>query len=473
MADKNELKNMVLMFRVSELQLLLGLTSQSRCGRKTELMQRALNMLDRGVSSHVQNKIKELYQRFVTRGSTSSSSSVLTNHSNPQMTSSVGGGGGVPAVGGGQGRPVSAVHKGLSELLNQQNGTPMAAPVTYPEVRFKHLPFYDVLAELVRPVSLVPRNSSRQQEMKINFCFSEEHLKQISNSRDISPTTNKVDFRVQVQMRFCVLDVSARQPDCFPTTICVKVNGAVAALPNPIPTNKPGAVPKRPSRPVDITQLCRFSTSLSNSISIAWTVEDNRHYCVVIYLVRKLNSQILLERLQKTSILKPEHTKKLISEKLTLESDNDLALTSLRISLICPLGKMRMSIPCRSQTCDHLQCFDSITFLQMNEKKPTWFCPVCDRPAEFNKLIIDGFISEIIRDSNDSTEIELTKDGAWSVTRSEELTTEDKHNNNNNNNNSSNNFSNCNSTANNSSSTGDDNRCLNMDTSNGLYDSHF
>lgn len=70
------------MFRVSELQLLLGLTSQSRCGRKTELMQRALNMLDRGVSSHVQHKIKELYQRFVTRGS----STALNNHSTSMMT---------------------------------------------------------------------------------------------------------------------------------------------------------------------------------------------------------------------------------------------------------------------------------------------------------------------------------------------------------------------------------------------------
>ena len=57
------------------------------------------------------------------------------------------------------------------------------------------------------------------------------------------------------------------------------------------------------------------------------------------------------------------------------------------------LGKMRMSIPCRSHQCDHLQCFDAITFLQMNERKPTWFCPVCDRNADFNRLIIDGFVA--------------------------------------------------------------------------------
>ena len=63
-------QNMVMTFRVSELQLLLGLAGQSRCGRKTELMQRALTLVDRGVSSSVQLKIKELYQKYTQRLST-------------------------------------------------------------------------------------------------------------------------------------------------------------------------------------------------------------------------------------------------------------------------------------------------------------------------------------------------------------------------------------------------------------------
>lgn len=60
--------------------------------------------------------------------------------------------------------------------------------------------------------------------------------------------------------------------------------------------------------------------------------------------------------------------------------------------LLIQLGKMRMTIPCRASTCTHLQCFDAATFLLMNEKKPTWICPVCDKPAPFDKLIIDGYI---------------------------------------------------------------------------------
>ena len=51
-----------------------------------------------------------------------------------------------------------------------------------------------------------------------------------------------------------------------------------------------------------------------------------------------------------------------------------------------------MTIPARASTCTHLQCFDAPMYLQMNEKKPTWICPVCDKPAEFEKLFIDGFV---------------------------------------------------------------------------------
>uniref|UniRef100_A0A8C3JBI1 SP-RING-type domain-containing protein n=1 Tax=Calidris pygmaea TaxID=425635 RepID=A0A8C3JBI1_9CHAR len=51
---------------------------------------------------------------------------------------------------------------------------------------------------------------------------------------------------------------------------------------------------------------------------------------------------------------------------------------------------MRLTIPCRAVTCTHLQCFDAALYLQMNEKKPTWICPVCDKKAAYESLILDG-----------------------------------------------------------------------------------
>lgn len=49
----------------------------------------------------------------------------------------------------------------------------------------------------------------------------------------------------------------------------------------------------------------------------------------------------------------------------------------------------------------------------MNEKKPTWICPVCDKPAIFDNLVIDGLFMEILRKSPDSADIQFIEDGSW------------------------------------------------------------
>lgn len=100
------------------------------------------------------------------------------------------------------------------------------------------------------------------------------------------------------------------------------------------------------------------------------------------------------------------------------DADCEIKTTSLRVSLTCPLGKMRMSTPCRATTCQHLQCFDASLFLQMNERKPTWNCPVCDKPALYDHLVIDGYFQDVLASStlpNDTNEIQLHSDGSWST----------------------------------------------------------
>ncbi len=54
-----------------------------------------------------------------------------------------------------------------------------------------------------------------------------------------------------------------------------------------------------------------------------------------------------------------------------------------------------MTWPARSSTCDHLQCFDAALYLMMNERKPKWLCPVCNKMAFFDNLQIDGFFKEV------------------------------------------------------------------------------
>ena len=111
-------------------------------------------------------------------------------------------------------------------------------------------------------------------------------------------------------------------------------------------------------------------------------------------------------------------TRRLIKEKLEEDADCEIATTMLKVSLNCPLGRMKMSIPCRGSKCTHFQCFDGGVYLQMNEHKPKWHCPVCDKPAVYDNLVIDGYFQDVLLSEllkPDDTEIQLHKDGSWST----------------------------------------------------------
>ena len=106
----------------------------------------------------------------------------------------------------------------------------------------------------------------------------------------------------------------------------------------------------------------------------------------------------------------------MVKEKLS-DGDTEIATTSCKVSLACPLGKMRMKIPARAATCDHLQCFDAQLYLMMNEKKPKWECPVCQKKnAEPMSLQIDGFFLDLVQSSRlppDEHEININQDASW------------------------------------------------------------
>ncbi|KAG8327385.1 E3 SUMO-protein ligase pias1 [Homalodisca vitripennis] len=190
---------------------------------------------------------------------------------------------------------------------------------------------------------------------------------------------------------------------------------------NPIPTNRPGVEAKRPPRPVNISSLLRLSPTVANHVQVSWGAEYGRGYVIAINLVKKLTSQQLLQRLRTRGVRHADYTTGLIKEKLREDADSEIATTSLRVSLMCPLGKLRMTIPCRPTTCTHLQCFDANLYLQMNERKPTWTCPVCDKPGLFDKLVIDGYFQEVLSSGKlppDGNEIQLHQDGTWSISAS-------------------------------------------------------
>nr|KAF7427710.1 hypothetical protein H0235_007404 [Vespula pensylvanica] len=459
MAETEELENMVLSFRVSELQMLLGFAGRNKSGRKNELQTRALELL-RLRSHPVQLKIRELYktiqadqlaahQMYVQTDGTGDTQIDQSMHSRSYYTrqtigqqqqtqSSVASEKELPPAHQAslpknpRTTPVyqsagytSVAPQRTNATYNPYPYAPKVLPVplqipsgqypVHPDVKLKKLPFFDLLAELLKPSSLMPQGSVRVQENTFMFHLTPQQSTDIASSRDCR-AGSKMDYMVQVQMRFCLQETSCEQEDYFPPNIVVKVNGKLCQLPNPIPTNKPGVEPKRPPRPVNISPLIKLSPTVGNQIHVSWSSDYGRRYAIAVYLVRKLSSAELLTRLKNRGVRHSDYTRGLIKEKLNEDADSEIATTSLRVSLACPLGKMRMNTPCRASTCSHLQCFDASLFLQMNERKPTWNCPVCDKPALHDNLVIDGYFQEVLNSKKllpDVNEIQLLQDGSW------------------------------------------------------------
>ncbi|KAJ6642820.1 E3 SUMO-protein ligase PIAS3 [Pseudolycoriella hygida] len=400
--EYNELKAIIDSFNNKELSDLVGIQTVHNQVASSVLRQRALLLLDTSFPS-TRRKIREI----------DNSRKVLTQPPTPQMYH--------------HHQDVNMVLSQGNGATNHPNGTNNGVVVynqntpqhnqTQNSITLKKLAFFEVMGTLLKPTMLMASNNQRVQEGTYYFQLTPQQANEISLNRD-TRNVSKPEFLVQVQLRFCSLESAPsfeQQDDYFPPNIVVKVNNKMCALPNPIPTNKPNAEPKRPPRPVNITPNVKISPTTTNQISVSWCSDYNRSYVVSVYLVKKLSSAHLLNGMKMEQKIQPsDATRAMIKDKLNEDADCEIATTTLNVTLVCPLGKMKMKTPCRASTCSHFQCFDAETYLQMNEKKPTWNCPVCDKPAPYEKLVIDAYFQEVLS-SADTNEIQLNKDGSWST----------------------------------------------------------
>jgi len=76
----------------------------------------------------------------------------------------------------------------------------------------------------------VPTAASRFQESMFTFHLTPQQANDVAMSREVQPGP-KIDYTVQVQLRFCLLETSCEQEDNFPPSICVKVNSKMCPLP--------------------------------------------------------------------------------------------------------------------------------------------------------------------------------------------------------------------------------------------------
>ena len=112
------------------------------------------------------------------------------------------------------------------------------------------------------------------------------------------------------------------------------------------------------------------------------------------------------------------------------DDDDDIAIVDPHISidLIDPFTAQIWKIPVRGKTCTHRECFDLQAFLESRPNKvkgvplssaDEWKCPICNKDARPQCLVLDGFMSEVSRqlllrgEGEDVRSIRVTGDGVW------------------------------------------------------------
>ncbi|KAH6930294.1 hypothetical protein HPB50_012542 [Hyalomma asiaticum] len=289
-----------------------------------------------------------------------------------------------------------------------------------PTVHFKKEPFFAVLKALVLPTPLVTLGYAGWQHCVVNFLLEPQHVNAIRLPLPKDARLN-LEYSVQVRLRFCSLDSTSEQDDRYPSDLVVKVNDRPIVLPAPIPCKVFDGSTERVHLPINITGSCFVVPNMLNKVCVTWRPVRGHEYAVGLFLVRKLSVATLLSGLQQSKKQSVALTTAMIKKKVKRRaSSDDIAVTRLHVSLRCPLSRTRMTVPCRARSCNHLDCFDAYSYLQVNERRPVWMCPVCGKRAAFSSLVVDQMFEHIVANTpGDCDGVVFHEDGSWTPSQKE------------------------------------------------------
>jgi len=215
--------------------------------------------------------------------------------------------------------------------------------------------------------------------------------------------------RYEVHLRLMEHKVGEGRPDTFPNNIEISLNGQQVNLQNIVNS-------QMDLKPVILNSYCNLKVGVRQYLTVEWQ-QEARSFVLGIWLVQHVNSTILSQKFLNSGVSQYEETQKMIKSKLKGNSEEDgISMDSMKISLICPLTRQKMGFPIRSRNCSHLQCFDLNSYFMMNESRPKWKCPICNKDCPYDSLVFDRYFLEILDKVDDSVkEVELLTNGNWKV----------------------------------------------------------
>ena len=162
-----------------------------------------------------------------------------------------------------------------------------------------------------------------------------------------------------------------------------------------------GAPAHATSFPTDLTESIIPRSNVGNTLNYLWLQPPSamllknlpKSYTLTLQLVRCVSLDSLADHVVKREP-KPTHAGHADGD-LEVE-DVGLMATRHRVSLICPVTQALIGIPVKSSSCSHPTCFDLRAFLQMNQRRLRWTCPLCKKPASYESLQVDKRLQSIL-----------------------------------------------------------------------------
>ncbi|XP_016658653.1 E3 SUMO-protein ligase pli1 [Acyrthosiphon pisum] len=276
------------------------------------------------------------------------------------------------------------------------------------DVEFIPLPFYNTIYTImVKPVAIYyapaykPGLEQPQEHTSFDYEFKLPEL--------IESMINEKKGNLQLQIRFGKeLPGMSELSEGLPEPITFYINSHENIAKN---------------SPIDYyCSAFELLNDTKNKITILWPHCKTPYY-MMINIVEPIIIEDVVKRIQfnnKLCCTKQRAKAKIIAFLKNAKKKSDAEGcnmgTTLDLSLLCPITKLKMELPARSVKCSHLQCFDLRGLFSLNTIKPTWKCPICNVRILINELFLDSFLLDVLNTPSlpeSCSKILFYKNGNW------------------------------------------------------------
>lgn len=180
-----------------------------------------------------------------------------------------------------------------------------------------------------------------------------------------------------------------------------------------------GDAVKRRDSPAVLTPMLRYPNQSCLEADIS--ADENRYggpYFVCVALAKRYNVENIIgeikersENVESCQRRISDHINKLISKN---DDEIEAVIPGITVKLTCPISLMKIEIPVRGRGCNHLQCFDLSSYLQVNKQtrvfNARWKCPECPLLIRPEDLLIDSVMLTYLSQYSDVDDIMINPD---------------------------------------------------------------